>query len=309
MVCRRAALSGVYPSRAADESGPGRRDFERARRDGKNGVMTPALRKLAHVYRRCIRPARRLRFAASYFRGVPTDILDWALHSREDANFSYDLTPRNRAYLAATVAIVMDIDRDQAKAFIAEPDGEVIDYVAKKLAALGINDIDKSPSFGRRLGWYAIARALRPRVIVETGVDRGLGSVLLCAALKRNAAEGFAGRYYGTDISPYAGALLDEPWSHYGKILYGDSIESLRKLGETIDLFINDSDHAADYEYREYQTVKPLLSERAVILGDNAHANDVLLRFSEENGRRFLFFKEEPRGHWYPGAGIGISFP
>ena len=174
---------------------------------------------------------------------------------------------------------------------------------------MGINDIDKSPSFGRRLGWYAIARALRPRVIVETGVDRGLGSVLLCAALKRNTAEGYLGRYYGTDINPYAGVLLDAPWSEHGKILYGDSITSLSKLTETVDLFINDSDHSADYEYQEYQTVKPLLSPHAVVLGDNAHANDMLLRFSEENGRRFLFFKEQPRGHWYPGAGIGISLP
>jgi hypothetical protein len=271
--------------------------------------VIPALSKLARVYRRCSRPARRLRFAASYFRAEPTTIFDWALHSREDSNFSYDLVPRNRAYLAATVAVVMDIGLDEAKAFIAEPDADVLDYVAKKLVALGINDIDKSPSFGRRMGWYAIARTLRPRVIVETGVDRGLGSVLLCAALKRNAAEGFAGRYYGTDNNPYAGVLLDEPWSRYGKVLYGDSIASLSKLSETIDLFINDSDHSADYEYREYQMVKPLLSERAVILSHNAHANDMLLRFSEENGRRFLFFKEEPRGHWYPGAGIGISFP
>lgn len=265
--------------------------------------------RLARAYRRCGRTARRLRFAAAYYRGVPSRIVDWALHSREDSNFSYDLTPRNRAYLAATVAVVMNISFDQAKALLAEPDGEALAYVTKKLAALGISEIDKSPSFGRRLGWYGIARALRPRVIVETGVDRGLGSVLLCAALQRNTAEGFAGRYYGTDNNPLAGVLLDEPWSRYGKILYGDSIESLGKLGETIDLFINDSDHSAEYEYREYQTIKPLLSDRAVILSDNAHANDMLLRFSEENGRRFLFFKEAPRGHWYPGAGIGISFP
>jgi hypothetical protein len=25
--------------------------------------------------------------------------------------------------------------------------------------------------------------------------------------------------------------------------------------------------------------------------------------------RNFLFFKEEPEEHWYPGAGIGIAFP
>jgi hypothetical protein len=49
------------------------------------------------------------------------------------------------------------------------------------------------------------------------------------------------------------------------------------------------------------------LSPQAIILGDNAH--DKLARYSEEQGRSFLFFHEEPSGHWYPGGGIGISFP
>ena len=53
--------------------------------------------------------------------------------------------------------------------------------------------------------------------------------------------------YIGTDINPNAGYLFDEIYSENGKILYGDSIESL-KLNAEIDLFINDSDHSAEYE-------------------------------------------------------------
>lgn len=30
--------------------------------------------------------------------------------------------------------------------------------------------------------------------------------------------------------------------------------------------------------------------------------------FSRQYGRSFLMFKEQPKDHWYPGAGIGISF-
>jgi predicted O-methyltransferase YrrM len=254
------------------------------------------------------RVVRRVRFATGYYRGVPQRICSWVLHSREDSNFTYDITPQNRDYLAATVAAVTGIGLDEARGYIAEPDGEPLRYVARRLVELGIGDIDRTPAFGRRLGWYAIARALKPRVIVETGVERGMGSVLLCAALKRNAEEGHAGRYYGTDVHPAAGALFGEPWAAFGRILYGDSIASLERLGETIDLFINDSDHSADYEYREYRTVRDRLSSRAIILGDNAHVTDKLLQFSAETGRRFLFFKEQPRDHWYPGAGIGISY-
>ena len=166
---------------------------------------------------------------------------------------------------------------------------------------------DERCSLGRRVGWYALVRLLRPRVVVETGVDKGHGSVVLCAALLRNAAEGFPGRYYGTDINPYAGYLLSEPYSSVGEVLYGDSIQSLRTIPE-IDLFINDSDHSAEYERQEYETILSRLSPTGMILGDNCHCNDVLAQFSKENGRQFIFFREVPKDHWYPGAGIGISF-
>jgi hypothetical protein len=102
--------------------------------------------------------------------------------------------------------------------------------------------------------------------------------------------------------------MLTGMYREAGEILYGDSIESLKKLKEPIGLFINDSDHSADYEYQEYLTIVPLLNEQSVVLGDNAHATDKLVRFAAETGRDFLFFKEEPLNHWYPGAGIGIAF-
>ena len=94
-----------------------------------------------------------------------------------------------------------------------------------------------------------------------------------------------------------------------GEIIYGDSVASLEKLDQKIDLFINDSDHSANYEYREYQTIKNKLNPKALILGDNSHVTDKLLKFSIENDRMFVLFKEEPKDHWYPGAGVGISFP
>jgi predicted O-methyltransferase YrrM len=161
--------------------------------------------------------------------------------------------------------------------------------------------------FGRRLGWYAFARVLKPKVVVETGVDKGLGSIVLCAALLQNEREGFPGEYFGTDINPRAGLFLAQPYSRVGRILYGDSLQSLAAIPR-IDLFINDSDHSAEYEQREYEAIASKLQPRGLILGDNAHATDVLARFSEASGRKFVFFREQPHRHWYPGAGIGISF-
>ncbi len=167
---------------------------------------------------------------------------------------------------------------------------------------------DRSIRFGRRLGWYALARALKPRIIIESGVDKGLGACLLAAALRRNARDGDCGHYFGTDINPHAGYLLSGPYAEFGTLLYGDSVATLRTFNSNIDIFINDSDHSPEYEALEYLAIKDKLSEQAIILGDNAHCTDKLLEFSVRECRQFLYFQERPSGHWYPGGGIGISF-
>jgi predicted O-methyltransferase YrrM len=248
-----------------------------------------------------------------YFGRQLKQIKPIVLATGETHNFTYDLTDENLRYLTEMIAVATAKPPAEIEAYISEvlADRELRTYFDTRMA--GYHG-QKSPQsvkspFGRRMGWYAVARAVKPRVIVETGVERGHGALLLCAALMKNERDGFAGRYYGTDIDPNAGWMLQEPYSKMGRVLYGDSLESLGKLDEPIDLFINDSDHSADYEAREYDLVAPKLSSRAIILGDNAHVTDKLARFSRNTGRSFLMFQETPKNHWYPGAGIGISFP
>lgn len=136
----------------------------------------------------------------------------------------------------------------------------------------------------------------------------GLSFVISTAALMQNAKEGYEGFYYGTDINHNAGYLLTEPYNQYGKIVYDDSIESLKKINKNIDMFINDRGHSAEYEMREYIAISEKLSDDAIILGDNSHVTDKLETFARSTNRRFLFFAEKPKQHWYPGGGIGIAF-
>ena len=258
-----------------------------------------------------LRIPKRVLYAMSYYNKKYIQILKWGMRSRETANYTYDLTEQNILYLAQTISVVTRIDSKKIIEYINEARNN------EQLKEHIISATMKSPQkeyadlrvdFGRRLGWYAFARTLKPKIIVETGVDKGLGSVLLCSALLKNKEEGFDGLFYGTDINPEAGYLLSGKYAEAGKILYGDSIKTLSEFTEKIDLFINDSDHSADYEYREYITIRDKISENAIILGDNSHVSDKLAIFSIETKRNFLFFREEPGGHWYPGAGIGISF-
>ena len=245
---------------------------------------------------------RRMGIVARYCVPKLTEVMSWLLRSSETSNFVYDLTDSNKLYLANGVAVALGCRVDDIVALFAEAEADR-DLRAHLLAS-------RSPAFfGRRLIWYAIARQTKPKVIVETGVDRGLGSVLLCAALLRNAAEGCPGQHYGLDIMPTAGDLLSGRYVGVGQVLFGDAISTLQAFDKPIDLFINDSDHHADYERREYEVVRGKLSPDAILIGDNIHVTTELAEFSRREHRRFLYLPETPKDHWYPGAATGLSFP
>jgi hypothetical protein len=253
----------------------------------------------------------RIYFASTYFNKKYWQIFKWGFTSNENNNFTYDLTDENLLYLAHTIGIVLNKKPEEIKTYINElnNDSELKDHIIRATSNSKLKKYaDCEVHFAKRLGWYAFARAMKPGLVVETGVDKGLGSVVLCSALLKNKEEGFNGRYIGTDINPRAGYLLEGRYATVGKIMYGDSIQSLKTISENIDLFINDSDHSAEYEYQEYETIIGNITEDTILLGDNSHVTDKLALFSLEQKRKFLFFKEDPKNHWYPGCGIGISF-
>jgi Methyltransferase domain len=255
--------------------------------------------------------AHRTKIAAGYLARPLPHLLKWLVSSKEITNFTYHLEDRNKRYLASMLTEILNLSFGEIMAFFREieEDGELAKHISTATERSDWSFIaDKEVRFGRRIGWYAIARAIKPKIVVETGVDKGLGSCVLTAAIKRNSQEGYPGRYYGIDIDPKAGYLLTGDYANYGSILYGDAVESLDKFSGIVDLYVNDSDHSAEYEAREYRAGANKLSEHAIILGDNSHVTDKLLEFSLAANRHFVFFQEKPIEHWYPGAGIGISY-
>ena len=269
--------------------------------------LTPITsQRLTNLGHRSQQPMRRL-------SGVVLQALEVLLTSAEYTNFTYDLWSTSKKYLAHTTAMATRSTPDKIQTYIeeAEQDETLHQHIINMTAALPDHvraGSDDEIRFGRRLGWYAVVRAIKPKFVVETGLDKGLGAVLLCAALKRNSEDGKPGRYLGTDINPAAGYLLAPPYDEFGEIAFGDSLESLAKITDDIDVFVNDSDHSEDYEAAEYACVAPRLSEGAVVIGDNAHTTSKLVDFAEESGRQFLYWQEKPAGHWYPGGGIGFAF-
>src|SRR3546814_678222 len=207
---------------------------------------------------------KRLRQVARYFCPRLALGLRWALTSRETSNYSYELTGLSKQHIAHAVAVATATPVDKIQAYFCEleNDEDLRRAITSTVRASRHRHLtDEIMPYGRRLGWYAVVRATKPRVVVETGVDKGLGAMVLCAALLRNAEEDRPGRYFGTDINPHAGYLLQPPYDSVGEILYGDSLASLASFADSIDLFINDSDHSRDYERREYERSEEHTSE------------------------------------------------
>jgi len=233
----------------------------------------------------------------------------WLVASREHTNFTYDLTERNRRQLAWFVANLLDRSVVEVTSYFdeLETDREFADALSSALAASPRSYVgDSEPRFARRIAWYAIVRILRPRVIVETGVDKGLGSMAIAAALSRNAADGVVGRLLAIDINAGAGVLVVAPWADYVEIVVGDSLVFLKALETEVDIFLHDSNHAYQHEFAELSIVFDRLADHGVMISDAASDSDALDDFARLHGLRYSYIGEELRNSWMRGQGLGI---
>jgi hypothetical protein len=249
------------------------------------------------------------RIVARYggIRRSPTQALRYLMFDHELDNFTYEIA--NSAELSAFIADVLGADAALVTRYIHElaHDGELARALGSSLATRP--DRNRSMPFGRRLGWFAIARVRRPRLIVETGVHDGLGSTTLLRAIQRNEAEGYRGGLISIDTNPSAGWLIPGWLRPYHRLVVGNTdVQLSATLGDRpIDMFIHDSDHRYAHETSEFEAIADLASPGAVLLSDNAHASSAFSDFCDRHGLDYQFWGEVPKGHFYPGAGIGVA--
>jgi methyltransferase family protein len=232
--------------------------------------------------------------------------IDWLVHGRETHNFTYDLEERNLDQLCWFVSAITGAEIGQVRAWTQEldKDEDLISELTRRLSSNSSRSINATePHWGRRSGWYALVRATEPDHVVETGTHLGLGSCVIAAALLRNGH----GRLTTIDVDADTGHLITEPWAGVIDRRVGSSVDELASLRD-VGMFLHDSLHTYDYETRELAAVEPNLRAGAIVISDNAHDSSALSDWAERTGRRYLFFKEQPRRHWWPGDGIGVAW-
>ncbi len=252
---------------------------------------------------------RRLVTASRLVGSYGALVLRWLASSREVTNYTYHPTDQNRRELAHFISDVTGAELALVSSYLDEvvSDEALRQHVGQRTAASPHRSTaDAEARYGRRIGWYALVRLLRPAVVVESGVDKGIGTCVLAAALLRNRDEGALGKVYAIDINPRAGWLVGPPYAEVVEFVFSDSHAALRGLEGPIDIFIHDSEHSYGHEAGEYAIVRQRLSEGALVVSDNAHATPTLMDFAEAQGQKYYFWHERPRKHFYPGGGIGI---
>jgi hypothetical protein len=232
--------------------------------------------------------------------------LRFVLVDPEPANITYEIA--NTDELAHWAANVAGCDVDQAMVYVAELDADYVLGDRVRAATAGHWLWTKaSPPFGRRAGWYALVRAIRPALIVETGVHDGLGSLVLLRALERNIEEGHPGRLVSFDINPRAGWLVgDHPlW----ELRIEDSRVGLPQLLEQasdLGMFIYDGWHTYADERADHMIAVEHLAARGVLLSDDAYS-PALSDVCRELGLRYYEFRETPTRHFYSGTALGAG--
>jgi hypothetical protein len=231
-------------------------------------------------------------------------VLPWAVASREYTNFSYETTDISRAGLCGMVAVIANADIRTVIAFADElrSNAELADHVRADH-----EDSDRKwssdPQFrpDRLLLYYLLIRALKPGFVVEAGVDKGLGAVIICEALRRNAAEGYIGDYLGIEYNPLQRSSIYSRFPHKrGEIRHGNSPDVIRTIARKIDLFVHDTTPDPDHVAAQLSALQGRIAERGVLA--SLWALPQFVEYAARNGKRVLMHKDEPAHHWYPGC-------
>lgn len=136
---------------------------------------------------------------------------------------------------------------------------------------------------------YATTRALKPRLVLETGVCYGVTSAYILKALDTNQV----GNLHSVDLPPlgkdgdkHVGRLiptgLRARWTLHRGVSSRVLSPLLARLG-SIDLFIHDSLHTYRNMRREFETVWPHLRPGGVLISDDVEGNAAFQELAERS--------------------------
>lgn len=124
---------------------------------------------------------------------------------------------------------------------------------------------------------YTMVRLIKPSIVVETGVGRGMTSLFILSALEKNDK----GRLYSIELpkarsykewSKDVGILVTDSLKDRWTLIFGPGAHEMKKLRNEIsgiDLFVHDSNHSYLNQKMELRSAFSMLNKGGVILFDD----------------------------------------
>ena len=135
---------------------------------------------------------------------------------------------------------------------------------------------------------YVTLRALKPKIVVETGVANGVSSSYLLLALEKNGVGTLCSVEVGDrSYLPEGkenGWIVPEFLRHRWQLKIGDAKELLPKVlaeMQPIDVFIHDSLHTYEQMMWEFKAAYPFLRCGGILLADDAMWNNSFHEFAD----------------------------
>ena len=99
--------------------------------------------------------------ASRYFNNKYVEIIKWMFNSNEDTNYTYDPEEKNLDELYKLFENIFEINYSKIK-----------DYLKNKIETSNFkNFADTEIKYSRKIGWYIIARIIKPKNHWYPGID------------------------------------------------------------------------------------------------------------------------------------------
>lgn len=271
------------------------------------GILSPQWQVRAHRL-------SRLRWLTKYrlMRGFDADVglsrrVAYVLVDPETESFSYDLADEDE--VIAGLAAALGRPQDELAAYAAEThhDPELNELLDRHVRWRF--DVKHRLPLGNRLAWYVITRALKPELIVETGVYLGLGSLALLRALERNRQEGSPGELMSFDANPGAGSLVREParggWQRFIGLTHDLLTPALE--GRHVNMLIQDTPHTEENQRLEFGAAISHAAPHLLLVDCSGGHARTLEQICAERGGSYHRVPMRSRDHIFPGADLRFA--
>ncbi len=234
---------------------------------------------------------------------------DAGLSSREHPRYvlfdpemeSYTYTIANVDAVLAAIADTTGLPHDRLAAFATETesDPELGDRLASRLRWRF--DVKRRPPVGSRLAWYVLVRAMRPTLVIETGIHHGLGSLMLLRALERNATEGTPGQLLSFDRSADAGWMVDRSRYPDWRQIVGSTQDTLESAlaGRQVGALFHDSHHTDELQRIEFGAALHNSAPELLLVDGSGGQFGTLERLADDFGGAYREVVLGAVDHWY----------